>query len=62
MNARSHHNDTPLLLTWSIALIVAFIMTMAISAFIVLDGRTIALTLTGVGALTQAGLSMLIRH
>ncbi len=60
--SRQGYEATPMLLMWSIALIVAFIVTMALAAIITLDNQMIALTLTAASALIKGGLSLLLRH
>lgn len=53
---------TPMLVGWTMALVISFIATMAITNVMVLSDTSIAGVLTGFSALTRIGLMQLVRH
>ena len=53
---------TPMLVGWTMALVISFVATMAITNVMVLSDMSIAGVLTGFSALTRIGLIQLVRH
>lgn len=55
-------DTTPMLVGWTIALVVSFVATMAITNVMVLSDTSIAGVLTGISAIARFGIVHLVRH
>ena len=55
-------DTTPMLVGWTIALLVSFVATMAITNIMTLSDTSIAGLLTGISAVARFGIVHLVRH
>ncbi len=55
-------DTTPMLVSWTMALIISFIATMAITNIVALNDVTIVGTLTAISAAARVGIVALVRH